>query len=376
MYDQAREERGIFVNFVSRLDIINFRNLAPISLKFNPGFNLFYGDNGSGKTSLLEALYYLSLGRSFRSHLFRRLIQHEAKSFSLFASIQQTDTTHINIGREKHYTGEGHIRIADRNVSSAVEMARLLPLQLINSNSYRLLDGGPKYRRQLIDWGMFHVEHSFFSIWQQFYQALQQRNAALKQKAPSIQIKHWDHVIIPKAESLNKLRADYVEQFKRVLEKNANRFLGLTQIDVEYYPGWNQEEGLFAAFERTLEQDRCVGHTQVGPQRTDLRLRIDGIPLQDVLSRGQQKFLVCLMHLSQGQLLREQTDQCCVYLLDDLASELDSKRRQEVQELLIELNAQVFITTVTPETFDNIPVSMRNRSTMFHVEHGQINLCS
>lgn len=221
-----------------RLKANSFRNLAELDLEFSPCFNFIYGPNGSGKSSLLEAIYFLSLGRSFRSSLSSRAIQYDAKSFNLFSVILgQRSTT---LGLEKIRQGKTKIKIGN-NTNSVSELAKLLPLQLINPNSYQLLSGGPRARRQFIDWGVFHVEPQFFQIWQRFQQVLKQRNAALQQQVPINQIKVWDVELIEAANKITLLRENYIQQLNPLITELMRKLLTLQGLSIDFYQGWEKK---------------------------------------------------------------------------------------------------------------------------------------
>lgn len=145
-----------------RLDITDFRNLTSVKLEPIPqGFNLIFGNNGSGKTSLLEAIYYLSLGRSFRSTVISHIIGKTADKFSLFANIMTAASQSTPIGIERHQCGEIKMRISGKDARSIAELANLTPIQLINSHCYNLLDT-PSFRRRYLDWGAFYISRSFW----------------------------------------------------------------------------------------------------------------------------------------------------------------------------------------------------------------------
>lgn len=352
------------------LAISNLRNLVSVKIDLSPKFNLFYGTNGSGKTSILEAIYYLSLGRSFRNRLNSRLIHHDSSHFSLFSQLNHQNQL-IGVGVERQANGDGRIRINQENVRSILEIAKLLPLQLLNTDSRQLLTGSSKLRRQFIDWGTFHVEPQFLNTWQQTQRVIKQRNAALKSQAQRKLIQLWDHELISLATLLHTMRKTYVLELATVLrELLASFFTKPEALTIRYYPGWNEESGLAQVLENALARDLQLGYTQFGPQRCDLHIRMNNsTPAHDILSHGQQKLLVYALHLAQGQLLQQQTGKCCVYLLDDLAAELDKANRQRLGRVLTGMNAQVFITAVDR---DSLIDSSLTESTMFHVEHGNV----
>lgn len=355
------------------LSINNLRNLREIKIPLTPKFNLFYGINGSGKTSILEAIYFLGLGRSFRNRLNNRLINYDDDHFSLFSQLNHQNQT-LGVGVERHSNGESRIRINQENVRSALEITKLLPLQLLNTDSRQLLTAGSKLRRQFIDWGTFHVEPQFLSLWQQTQRIIKQRNAALKTQSKPALIQLWDHELLTAATQLHLLRQNYIAELIPVITEILSIFFTTPQqLTLRYYPGWNEETGLEQTLKNDFSRDLQHGYTHHGPHRCDLHIRIKGnIPAQDILSHGQQKLLVYSLYLAQGQLLGRQTGKHCVYLLDDLAAELDKTNQQRVGQVLNEINAQVFITAIEPESFEDFAPQEIER-TMFHVEHGIIH---
>jgi len=353
------------------VDVQNLRNLTHVKVEPAPKFNLIYGDNGSGKTSFLEAIHYLALGRSFRTRLNSRLTQHENDRFSLFAQIQ-TENYLLPVGVERYSNGEGQIRINQENAKSILEITKALPIRLLYSESRLLLTGNAKLRRQFIDWGVFHVEHSFLKHWQHAQRALKQRNAALRSRSPRAMVKLWESELAEQAEHLNLLRKAQVEQFKAIFMRLIPALLPDMHISLAYKPGWSEELGLHAVWDQAWSRDLELGYTQHGPHRADLLIRVDkNVPVQDVLSQGQQKLLVYALYLTQGILLKEQTAKRCVYLLDDLPAELDCENRHRVAMVLNDIGAQVFVTGVDREGLSHLQDMAETK--MFHVEHGEIH---
>lgn len=356
---------------LTTLAINNLRNLISVKISLSPKINLFYGANGSGKTSLLEAIYYLGLGRSFRNRLNSRIIHYEASHFSLFSQLIHQQQL-VAVGLERQQTGELRIRKNQENVRSIVEISKILPLQLLNNDSRQLLTGSSKIRRQFIDWGTFHVEPDFLTPWQQAQRALKQRNAALKTHSSKAVIQSWDHELILAAGALDAMRRKYIEQLKPVFSTILNGFFTTDiPINLEYKPGWDPNKSLLTVLAETLSRDLHLGYTQYGPQRANLSIRLyQSIPVQDILSQGQQKLLVYALHLAQGQLLKQQTGNSCIYLCDDLPAELDSDNQLRVTTTLCKMNAQVFITGVDSKSLNHLADDESCR--MFHVEHGEV----
>lgn len=352
------------------LDIQNWRNLVSVKVQPAAKFNLLYGDNGSGKTSFLEAIHYLAVGRSFRTRLNERITHHEASHFSLFSQIQQENHL-LPVGIERHMNGEGRIRIDQENAKSLMRATQALPIRLLYADSRSLLTGSAKLRRQFIDWGTFHVEPTFLKHWQHAQRALKQRNAALRSQAPHSMLKLWDAELENASLILNPLRKKYTSAFTDVFAQVIHALLPTMAISLTYKAGWNEALGLSQVLEQSLSRDRELGYTQYGPQRADLAIRLNKTrPVQDELSQGQQKIVIYALYLAQGIFLRQQTGKRCVYLLDDLPAELDTQNRQRVMAMLHEVDAQVFITGVDREAL--LPLHYPQDTKLFHVEQGNI----
>lgn len=165
---------------LSRITVTAVRNLHPVTLSPSSRINILHGANGSGKTSVLEAIHLLGLARSFRSTRLQPVIHYEQPACTIFGQVQLAEGGSSNLGISRDRQGELQIRIDGQNARSAAQLADLLPLQLINPDSFRLLEGAPKIRRQFLDWGVFHVEHRFLGAWQRLQKALRQRNSWLR----------------------------------------------------------------------------------------------------------------------------------------------------------------------------------------------------
>ncbi len=353
-----------------QLVINQFRNLTAVVLEPQAGINIFYGQNGSGKTSILEAIYFLGLGRSFRTHLVPRIIQHDANQFTLFAQLQHENQIQP-VGVERSRQGEKRMRINGETVTSLAPLAKQLPLQLLTTESHRYFHDGPKPRRQYLDWGVFHVEPGFYSMWQQFQKVLKQRNAGLKSQLNAREVGVWNPELIRLSNTFDQYRKDYIAQLQPILTSLLAIVLPeVDQLTLRYFRGWSRERDFAEVLSESLARDQQLGYTQYGPQRADLQLYADKTPVCDDLSQGQQKLAAYALHLAQGLLLQKITQQSPIYLIDDLPSELDPEKRRFITHILTELHAQVFITGITQEELSNmIPL---DQVQMFHVEQGQV----
>jgi DNA replication and repair protein RecF len=355
---------------LTRLEITDFRNIETIKLNLCArGFNFFYGLNGSGKTSLLEAIYYLSLGRSFRTSLATRIIRHNTEKFVIFSQLSLADQS-IPVGVERSLQGDIKIRISGKDIHSAVELADLTPVQLINSSCYNLLDAGPAFRRRYLDWGIFYLNKDFLRTWKDYGQILKQRNSALRENKSKKEIDAWTLGLTQQCALLDAYRKDYVAKLTPLLEETVSELLDLHDLKIHYYPGWDKSQNYADLLTQVLAKDMQIGHTQFGPHRADFKITINKVSAKDILSRGQQKLFVCAMILAQGELLNRGLQKRPLYLIDDLPAELDKLSRGKLVKLLAKQDTQIFMTAVEKAALDDIITTPTFK--MFHVEHGRV----
>jgi DNA replication and repair protein RecF len=354
-----------------RLNITALRNLGAVSLSPSPRINILSGANGSGKTSLLESIHLLGMARSFRTTRHQPVIQFDQPACTVFGEVR-LDSGRRSLGVSRLRDGDFQIRIDGQTVRSASQLAHALPLQLINPDSFRLLEGSPRTRRQFLDWGVFHVEPCFFSAWQRLQRALRQRNSWLRHGTidPAAEAA-WSRELTQSSDEIDGYRRAYIQALKPLFDATLARLIDVPELQLSYYRGWDKDRELSQVLSASLMRDQQLGHTQAGPQRADLRLRVGAFNAVDVLSRGQQKLVVCALKIAQGYLVNQARQGECIYLVDDLPSELDDQHRRALCGLLEELQCQVFITCVDNDIlFDcwrpETPVAM------FHVEHGRI----
>ena len=358
---------------LSSLHIHHFRNIESTELALHPRVNLFYGENGAGKTSVLEAISLLGRGRSFRSHKLKPLIQQGATGVTVFGKLMDEEGQLRRLGVERNSRSADSFRLDGQNVSSAAELAKILPLQALYSETFELLVGGPLERRQFLDWLVFHVKHEFLPAWRQARQALKQRNSLLRSgRINSDLLSPWDIELARNAEALHLLRSEVFLQFSKDLAHLLKDIPALSAIDVSYFGGWEEGVPLAELLKLNLQRDAQLGHTSVGPHRADLRLRLAKMPASDVLSRGQQKLFVCALRICAGRVFKRLTGRDCIYLIDDLPSELDEEHRLRLATWLMELESQVFITGVSRVDLESVWDLLAAPRKVFHVEQGSV----
>ncbi|GAB3283633.1 DNA replication/repair protein RecF [Parahaliea aestuarii] len=358
---------------LQQLNIHRVRNIQAASLPRFARINVCFGENGSGKTSILEAIHLLGMARSFRGTSARTLITHGHPDCIVQGAVARSGGARKLLGVQRLLNGEVSLRVQGAPARAVSELVDHLPLQVINADSFALLTGSPPARRQYLNWGVFHVEHRFFPEWQRFQRCIKQRNSGLRRdRLADRELSVWTRELAESGQRLNSYRQAYFADLAPLFRSLMDRLLPqLGELELRLRQGWDKRLSYGEALAATLASDREKGFTQVGPQRADLKVVIDGRAAEDVLSRGQQKLVICGLKLAQGQLMQDRAQKQCIYLVDDLPSELDAQHNRRVCEELDRLGAQVFITCVAQDDLAD-QWSQAQDLAMFHVEHGEV----
>ena len=359
---------------LNRLLIKNLRNIEEANISPSPQVNIFYGENGSGKTTVLEAINLLALGRSFRSHKHKHLIRHEQDALTVFGKIHTDENAEVPIGISRFQNGDASFKANGVTVPSAADLANYLPTQVINSETFLLLEGSPKVRRQFIDWLVFHVEHSFFPVWKSLQRCLKHRNTLLRHdRITPFELAPWDQELIGLTEKIHQFRRSSFVAYEDSFTSLCEEFSNLEGIKLSYYRGWNEDKEYAEVLSEGIERDKRLGYTQYGSHKADLKITIQGQNAADILSRGQQKLLVCALKIAQGYIFSRVTGRKSLYLVDDLPAELDDKHRKLLAHWLAKMGTQVFITGVEKDLLVSSWLPIPNSHLkMFHVEHGKV----
>ena len=359
---------------LKRFSLTSFRNISSAELLLAAGVNVFCGANGSGKTSLLEAVHMVATGRSFRSRQHQALIQEGADRLTVFSRLESG----VSLGVERRRDGGGRIRINQHPAESSSQLASVLPLQIINSESFSALDGGPGVRRRLLDWTVFHVEHSYMSAWKSYQIALKQRNALLRRgKIDPESLSIWEQRLAESGSRVDQLRREVFQELYAAIGRLLDQIPAspLARVEMSFRSGWKKDLPLDQALRESRDSDLAQGYTRVGPHRADLRFSIGGEAAHGILSRGQQKMLVCALRTAMAEVVRQQGE-WPVFLVDDLPAELDSDNQLLFARWVSACAAQVLVTGIEREATSRPWRQLGppwNSPRVFHVEHGRIS---
>jgi DNA replication and repair protein RecF len=353
---------------IKSIKIENLRNINHAELALSSNTNLIIGNNGAGKTSLLEAIYLLARARSFRQGQQKSQINKESDHLLIYATTEDQHHQEHKIGfyRNKSNT---KVKIDGQKANKLSQLAKNLPTVLITPNSHRLIEEGPEHRRRILNWGVFHVEHQFQPKMAGFSRSLLQRNTALRSGSKDLQV--WDKAFLDSAHVVYESQERYFGNLKQEILTLAQGINFLEGLEIKFYRGWNNNFTLSELLKDRLPTDKERGFTGVGPQRADIEISINRVPTKQLLSRGQQKLLVTIILLAQSKLLEKSTGEKPIFLFDDLESELDNQSIQTICCLLEAQKTQSFITSLNAERLNNYQWSKSIR--MFHVEHGKFS---
>lgn len=370
---------------VTRLELRNFRRFVDVGLRPQPGLNLIIGDNGAGKTSILEGLHLMAYGRSFRGRVRDGLIRAGTAALEVYVEWSEhsqplpvvgSAAPRSNPSRQRraglHHSGQDWSgRLDGSSVAHLGDLCAALAVVSFDPGSHVLISGGGEPRRRYLDWGLFHVEPDFMPLWRRYSRALRQRNALLKSRAGNRQLDAWDAELAAAGEPLSAHRQRYLDALQiHYAPLLADLAPDLGTGSLNYSPGWRREESSLAdALLISRDRDLTTGHTSVGPHRADWSLSFSALPGREALSRGQAKLTALAALLAQAEHYAAYRQEWPVVALDDLSSELDRHHQRRVLERLLRSSAQILVTgTDIPPGLSDLDTPM----TTFHVKHGEV----
>ena len=355
---------------LQRFHLHQFRNYRDQSFVPDPVVTVVTGENGSGKTSLLEAIYLLGAGRSFRTSRLASLVMADNTDCTLFAEIE-SDQGIRRVGIKRDRQSLVDARLDGERVSGLSDIARLFPVQVLHPGTVELVEGGSSARRRYLDWAMFHVEQEFIEEWRRLRGAVDQRNRLLKKPALKLrELVVWDRQVAESSARIDALRRRHLPLLIRLFEEELSAFsAAVPAVGLALNSGWAAGEDIASVLATTVEQDVRRGFTGKGAHRADLLLSSEEGSVREVFSRGQQKIVAYALVMAQVRLIRELAGRDCLMLVDDLTSELDRDNADRVMSAVIRVSRQVIVTSLDPAL---APLGKEMNYTVFHVEHGAL----
>ncbi len=348
---------------IRQLSLTDFRNLQSTTLELHPKINLISGDNGSGKTSLLEAVYVLCQGCSFRNYHLKKAIRHGKNNFLLFGRFDD-----YKAGLSKSDL-KLELRIDGETIKKRSILVNKTPIKIINADSLELINGSPQKRRQYIDWCLFHVEQTYQEYWIQFRHALRQRNKLLKQKKDLSLLDYWEEHLIQPSMILQRYRMTYFDEIRKLLGNELSGLSNDIDISINYQKGWKESQSLKEALVKDRDRDILAGFTHSGIHRDNIIIQAGGLPAAEVLSRGQLKRVSMALLLAALKIVKKHNNRPIILLIDDLHAEIDETAQISIYKSILNIDLQLFITNIK----DHVPRPLQGKDIkMFHVEHGMI----
>ena len=359
---------------LTHLEVLGFRNVSRADVDLSSGINLLVGENGAGKTAILEAIYLLARGRSFRTTQSKQLIRHGDDELVVRAEVDTGQMVH-RLARGKSRGGETKAKIDGESAHKQSRFAELLPLQTLLPGIADLVLDGPSIRREFVDWGLFHVEHQYLEISRRYRKALGQRSAWLREGHDGTFDKDpWAQDIAKQGALINHRRKGFVAS----LDQQTRRIFAALGAELEVqliYHGAGDTEDAAAAMAQlaeSYERDLRHGTTHIGPHRNDVDIAVNGTNAKNTVSRGQAKLIASAIVLAYCTELSQQSNVLPVLLLDDFGAELDSGHRERFFLELERIGCQVIATT-TDEPKYLVGDALASRGRVFHVEQGAIS---
>lgn len=352
---------------VRQLNIHGVRNIREAKLILHPNFNVFYGDNGSGKTSLLESVYLLSAGYSFKTRETLPLVCYGESDLTVFARLCHDET----ISLKKNISGPTQVKLNMQTCHNNSVLARYLPCQIFYQDIFQVIDAGPAVRRGLLDWGMFHVKHEYHLLWRNYRQVLKQRNALLRQNPGRSEMLLWDSQLVSLSNQLDQLRQTYFQDWAASFQTFLSRLSHDITCTLDYYRGWrSKENSLAAVLEEQFLADKQRQYTQSGAHQADIRIETPYSSAKQGFSRGQQKLIAIALKLAQGTLLKKN----CMYLFDDFTAELDQENISRLLNCLTQVPGQKMMTVLDIQAIR--PLLGQIDAEFFYLNEGSITPCT
>ncbi len=358
--------------FVKELHIVNFKNIAEATFTFCPRFNCMVGNNGVGKTNVLDALYLLSMCKSYFGLPDSQNIRHHEPFFVLQGKYErQGEDVDVYCGVKR-----GQKKVFKKNQKAYEKLSEhigLLPLVMISPEDVALIDGGSEERRRLVDGIISQSDRNYLYLLIRYNKALQQRNTLLRaaegKEIDSAILDVWDEQLVACGEKILRYRTDFIRDFRTFFQRYYDLISsGKEQVSLNYNSSSGELE-MREALRKALGKDRLLGYTSVGVHRDDLSLTIDEYSVKKIGSQGQKKTFLIALKLAQYAWLYQTNKIKPLLLLDDIFDKLDAGRVKRIIELVgEEIFGQVFITDTNRQHLDDILKAQNVEYKLFFAE--------
>lgn len=361
---------------LQKLSILNYKNIQAAQLSFSPKINCFIGNNGEGKTNLLDAVYYLSFCHSCFTNIDSQVLMHGQEFFMLDGDYVKDDGALENVsaglkrGRAKQFRRN---KKAYKRFSQHIGQ---IPLIFVSPSDTILVEGGGEERRRLMDVVIAQYDGLYIEALNRYNKALQQRNALLRmEEDPDLTLLElWEQEMAEQGEVIYRKRDDFVTRLIPLFQDIYQRISGQREAVSLRYVSHCQRGPLLEVIQRDRFKDRAVGYSLHGVHRDDLEMLLGDYPMKREGSQGQTKTFVLALKLAQFDFLRRTSSNSTpLLLLDDIFDKLDSHRVEQIVELVSgDSYGQIFITDTNREHLDQILSHSKQDYKLFDVQAGEI----
>lgn len=363
---------------LKELNIVNFKNIGEATLAFTAGFNCFVGKNGVGKTNILDAIYHLSMCKSYFNLSDTQNIRHNEPFFVVQGKYERDgDEIEVYCGVKRGF--KKTFKKNQKAYDKLSEHIGLLPLVMISPEDVILIDGGSEERRKLMDGIISQCDRNYLHHLIRYNKALQQRNSLLRTFSgkciESEMVEIWNEQLAESGRCIMQMRIRFLQEFKEVFQSYYERLsLGREEVELEYKPAVSGGD-LLTALHDSLERDRYLGYTTTGVHRDDLVLNIGKYSVRKIGSQGQKKTFLIALKLAQYAWLNRMSGVKPLLLLDDIFDKLDADRVGQIVSIVKEEQfGQVFITDTNREHMDDILRMQQVDYRLFTVDKGEIRM--
>lgn len=358
--------------FVSKLCLKDYRNISSVNLELIDGVNIFYGNNGNGKTNLLESVYMCSTGRSHRTHNDKELIGFGCESAHIQLYVDKntlTDRIDVHLKKDE----KKGIAVNNLPIRKLGELFGVLNVVIFTPEDLQLIKAGPSERRRFMDIELCQMSRVYYYDLQQYYKILKQRNNLLKTLQKDSRLKDtvfvWDEQLIQFGSKIIKAREEFIKDINTIAKKIHADITGeLEFLNIDYKKSVNVQDFKFK-LEKNIEKDIFQGSTSYGPHKDDMIFTINDINTRDFGSQGQQRCAALSAKLAEIELIKNKMNRRPVLLLDDVLSELDKNRQSYLVNSVKNIQ-----TIITCTHVDDIIKKMNENSRYFYVEKGKIDI--
>ena len=360
---------------LKRLSILNYRNIAAAELEFSPKINCFVGQNGEGKTNVLDAIYFLSLTKSIANSIDSMNVRHGEEMMMVQGVYDLNGVEEdISIGMKIHQ--KKHVKRNKKEYKRLTEHIGLLPIIIASPNDSVIISGGSEERRRLMDVVISQYDPEYMTALTAYNKALQQRNAMLKaeDEPDTGVISIYEEMMAEEGERIYQKRQAFIEEFIPIFQHFYSLISKGNETVSLNYKSHCQRGALLDIIQRDRQKDRIMGFSLHGIHKDELEMTLDGYPIKREGSQGQNKTYMISLKLAQFDFLKRTGSKTTpLLLLDDIFDKLDAQRVEQIVNLVAsDAFGQIFITDTNREHLDKILERSQGDYKIFHVEGGNV----